>query len=246
MKEDNYYVYALKDPRDNSIFYIGKGIHQRVNQHEIEASKLNVTDKQKRINEIKDLGLEPIKTIIAQNCSEQEAFDIEDMMITFWNKEVNKLDNIQSGHKSKFTMTSEELVDVTNKFKNLVFDLPDKVIFIKCKDSFDYNDDYKTKYEKIRGWWNISKLKAKRIDYIFIIFNGIVKYVYKPKSFEWRKRKNGRNECKFDGELVEDSIYLNTSIRENKLRFSKDHQDYAQLDGTRIWGRGNCIAYNFL
>ena len=41
MKEDNYYVYALKDPRDNSISYIGKGTHQRVNQHEIEASKLN-------------------------------------------------------------------------------------------------------------------------------------------------------------------------------------------------------------
>ena len=29
-----YYVYALVDPRDNKIFYIGKGINNRIFQHE--------------------------------------------------------------------------------------------------------------------------------------------------------------------------------------------------------------------
>lgn len=29
-----YYVYALADPRDNKIFYIGKGINNRIFQHE--------------------------------------------------------------------------------------------------------------------------------------------------------------------------------------------------------------------
>lgn len=28
-----YYVYALADPRDNKIFYIGKGINNRIFQH---------------------------------------------------------------------------------------------------------------------------------------------------------------------------------------------------------------------
>lgn len=28
-----YYVYLLQDPRDNSVFYVGKGVGNRVFQH---------------------------------------------------------------------------------------------------------------------------------------------------------------------------------------------------------------------
>ena len=36
---NGYYVYALIDPRTDKVFYIGKGIGDRVFNHEIESKK---------------------------------------------------------------------------------------------------------------------------------------------------------------------------------------------------------------
>lgn len=34
-----YYVYALRDPRDGHVFYVGKGKGSRINVHNFEAGK---------------------------------------------------------------------------------------------------------------------------------------------------------------------------------------------------------------
>ena len=48
-----YYVYSLSDPRNGEIFYIGKGINNRVFEHELEVlSNSNEKDKILRINGI--------------------------------------------------------------------------------------------------------------------------------------------------------------------------------------------------
>lgn len=44
---NGFYVYALMDPRDEKIFYIGKGIGNRVFSHEIESEKRFKAEKQK-------------------------------------------------------------------------------------------------------------------------------------------------------------------------------------------------------
>ena len=51
---DGHYVYALVDPRDEKVFYIGKGIENRVFSHEIESGKSQQSEKQKlqKINPI--------------------------------------------------------------------------------------------------------------------------------------------------------------------------------------------------
>lgn len=77
-----YYVYALADPRDNKIFYIGKGINNRIFQHE---EKLDNSNKSNRIKEILSSGNKIKKLIISYGLSEKEAFVAESTLINIMN-----------------------------------------------------------------------------------------------------------------------------------------------------------------
>ena len=77
-----YYVYALTDPRDNKIFYIGKGINNRIFQHE---EKLDNSNKSNRIKEILSSGNKIKKLIISYGLSEKEAFVAESALINIMN-----------------------------------------------------------------------------------------------------------------------------------------------------------------
>jgi hypothetical protein len=59
------YVYTLVDPRDGSIFYVGKGTRGRINDHEEEARRGLLTRKCARIREIWAADSEPEKRIVA-------------------------------------------------------------------------------------------------------------------------------------------------------------------------------------
>ena len=43
----NYYVYLLIDPRTGHPFYVGKGCGSRINNHLIDALKINKNEKEK-------------------------------------------------------------------------------------------------------------------------------------------------------------------------------------------------------
>ena len=77
-----YYVYALIDPRDNRIFYIGKGKENRVFQH-AEAAIVDKTCDLKldTIRSIKSEGKEVIHYIIRHNLEEREALLVESTLI---------------------------------------------------------------------------------------------------------------------------------------------------------------------
>lgn len=76
-----HYVYALRDPRDGAIFYVGKGVGGRVYSHVAGASKGN-SRKKVRIREIQNEGLQVehlfIRTGIADDA---QAFMVEQAVI---------------------------------------------------------------------------------------------------------------------------------------------------------------------
>ena len=240
-KQRIYYVYVLSDPRTNLPFYVGKGCHNRVEQHEIEARYNNESKKCQLINELVSLGLEPIKEIFSNNLTEKEAFDHEDICIEYHKKLGKKLGyelmNIQSGHKSIYTLPNKEFEDTVNKNQKEKLDYMDNdyILFLKPSQTFNYNEDETTKYNKIRQWWNLNKNKVGKIEYILVINNDVVQYVYKPIYWEFFTKKittknnkiQNRRRYRFCGELIKDSCYLNKVIDKN------------------IFGHGQVVAYNF-
>ena len=101
-----YYVYALADPRDNKIFYIGKGINNRIFQHE---EKLDNSNKSNRIKEILSSGNKIKKLIISYGLSEKEAFVAESALINIMNYiDSQSLTNVVSGHHTAPVITAED------------------------------------------------------------------------------------------------------------------------------------------
>ena len=56
-KQYKWYVYQLIDPRNNKVFYIGKGTGNRIHEHEKEASNGVCSHKCHKINKIRNSGL---------------------------------------------------------------------------------------------------------------------------------------------------------------------------------------------
>lgn len=76
---DKYYVYHLIDPRDNCVFYVGKGTGDRYNHHERDAAKLRFAnaEKEARIHKIWDSGMKVKKKKVRTFNSEDAAFLFE-------------------------------------------------------------------------------------------------------------------------------------------------------------------------
>ena len=113
-----FYVYALIDPRNGSIFYLGKGKRQRVMHH---ASRLTIevafrdcndsesssdfeqsrTEKEQKIADIKMAGLDVTERVLARFKTEHEAYAVESVLI-HWiygrKQDGGTLTNIQAGH----------------------------------------------------------------------------------------------------------------------------------------------------
>lgn len=79
------YVYALVDPRDEAVFYVGKGKGRRMFEHEREARRgdkyVTNAEKRARIDEILASGLRVKHSVIARFCSDAEAFKAERELI---------------------------------------------------------------------------------------------------------------------------------------------------------------------
>lgn len=229
IEELGCYVYSLIDPRNNKIFYIGKGSGNRVFQHSKAALQEN--EESLKLNLIRDIissGAKVEYYIIRHKLSEKEAFQIESVLIDFltypkFNTE-QILTNIVSGHHQwdEGIKTVDEISTIYDCEK-ISINPNEQLLLVSLNRSFD---DAKAHgvfrradiYEKTRKYWAIAKSRAAKIDYVLGVCHGIVRAVLKVDGYDWTlydeesKVYFKKERCCFYGTLVTDSPYLNKEV----------------------------------
>lgn len=81
-----FYTYLLMRP-DGSVFYIGKGTGDRINQHEGQARRGVDTYKCRVIRKVWEEGDQIIKQKVAFFDDEQDAYQLEILLISFFGRE---------------------------------------------------------------------------------------------------------------------------------------------------------------
>lgn len=190
------YVYALRDPRDNKIFYIGEGKAERVFSHFYEADQAiqgnsSWSSKLRRIVEIWEAGLDVKWWIVRHNLQTAEntvvdVFDIEAALIDILEISQNgpALNDI-AGHRNAVRgMLSEETVNALAT-RGVNPDIAFQTVFVfPIQKALAKNGDA---YEATRRWWAVTSSFHSLPAIAVGLENGLSKGVFNILQWELDK-----------------------------------------------------------
>ena len=211
------YVYSLSDPETNEIFYIGRGVGNRVFQHAKNANDLNVvpTDKIEKIREIHSKNKQVVTHIIRHQLSEDEAKKVECALLDLMKLLGNDLTNIQGGYNSEEygLMTTDE---IERKYcLEKIDSLPIGFIAININKSYKLGHGKDGIYQATKEAWVINKSKLPKITHVLSEFKGRVVGVFKVNDWYPITTNTGKVRYGFNGTSLNDSeaeIYLNKKV----------------------------------
>lgn len=185
---NGFYVYALIDPRNDKVFYIGKGTENRIFSHEIETHKSCECEKKKlqQIREIEDSGYSVKRLILNWGMNENEAFAAEATLINLLNRMPDiQLTNQVSGHHVHESLTAEEFEIQYGAVPLEKEDIKHSILIIKINKLYRRGMSEEELYDAVRGFWNISlkSIEARKVEYVFGVYNGLIVGVYKPDKW---------------------------------------------------------------
>lgn len=180
IKRLNYYVYRLIDPRSGQTFYVGKGKGNRVFSHvkgEEDAGSDALSDKLKRIREIRKDGFEVGHVIHRHGMDEKTALEVEAALIDAYPEAENKV----AGHySSERGMMHVKQIIRQYHAEETVF--RHRALVIKISRSLAERDSV---YEAVRRSWKLNVERAKRAEVVLAVEKGLVIGVFIPE--QWRE-----------------------------------------------------------
>ena len=168
------YVYIYIDPRNQELFYIGKGTGNRLLSHLTDDTE---SEKARRIAEIRKAGHEPKIDILRYGLSDSEAALVEAAAIDLIGKD--NLTNQNSGfheESSPRVTLKDLLVEKTAKPVEVLH----KAVLITINKLFRSGMSDLELYEATRGIWHIAedREKAEKAEVAMAVYHGIVREVY--------------------------------------------------------------------
>lgn len=186
-----YYVYFLVDPRGDNVFYVGKGVGNRVFDH--MASAIEDRDGSEKLDTIRDIlnSNQSVKHFILRHgLSEDSAFEVEAALIDFVG--INNLSNIQGGHYSEDygIKTADEIIAM---YKAEELDTNEPCMLININKLYKRDMTELDLYEATRKSWVVGKSREK-VNYVIATYRGLTREVYKiqdwfPVTVEDKKKK---------------------------------------------------------
>lgn len=219
-----YYVYVYSDPDTKKPFYVGKGKGDRVFSHLDEQSE---NDKVHKIKEIRERGKEPIIEILAHGLDNETALKVEAAAIDLIG--IKNLTNRQRGYETSTYGKIEvsqldarySLEEVNNE------DITDNMMLIRINQRYRNDMTPFELYEATRGYWTVNFERAKGINYVLSVYDGMVLEVYEvaewlPALSTFMDRpgkanpKNVEKRYEFVGRIANDNIrelFVNKSVK---------------------------------
>jgi uncharacterized protein len=197
-----YYVYYLKDPRDDKVFYLGKGTGNRLFNHlDCALETTDESEKLDRIREIRNSNNSVQHYILRHGLSEKEAFEIEAALIDFVG--MSSLSNLQSGHYSTdFGLKTAEEISAIYEAEELQAD--DSLMLININKLYDRKMTSESLYEATRKSWVVGPRKSHAV-YAIATYRGLTREVYKIDS--WHKvPEHGQNRWAFEGKIANEEV----------------------------------------
>lgn len=213
------YVYALTDPVNKEVFYIGKGTGNRVFRHSDDALGEDglSSDKLDRIRSIHNQGNKVYPYIIRHQLTDYEAYVVESSLIDLMGLIGKPLTNLQNGHNSvSYGLMSAE--EIERKYTLVKLNnLPDGFICININKTYKRGADFNDIYQATKQAWVINKNRLNEITHVLSEYRGRVVGVF--TNLKWYEIViDGRIRYGFDGIVAEDikHKYLNKLVPQRK------------------------------
>ncbi|MBV6394503.1 MAG: hypothetical protein HFACDABA_00068 [Anaerolineales bacterium] len=219
-----YYVYALVDPRDKTIFYVGKASANNRAFNHLQSNRIE-TKKQKEIKEIRRAGYEPNVEILRYGLDNEEmAFEVEAAIIDAVGLE--HLTNVVRGHGiEKGRMLASEIERLYGSSPKLIDEILEPCILFFIYKTYSPTLSEQELYDCTRQFWGIGKTERESLRHrtAFAIVDGVAIRAYRIESwhsagstFSSREFKNiQKTKWEFVGQLLNDHPLVGRKLIES-------------------------------
>lgn len=181
-----YYVYALRDPRSGDVFYIGKGIGERLFAHQRDADDSVATQgaKLSRISEIRRAG-EQVEHLFLRTGIKDEAtaFLVEQAVIDSYAATRHPLTNLVKGHYAHELGLSSVEAAIAARLSEPMPAVDAPLVMFKINRAWHSDSSPRDIYEATRGHWKVGWDTRHRAKYAVGVAFGIVRGAYEIESW---------------------------------------------------------------
>lgn len=170
-----HYVYVYVDPRDERVFYVGKGQGSRALAH-LRAAERRV---QLKIQEILKEGVSPRIDILAHSLPDvQTALKIEAAAIDLLG--LGNLTNAVRGHGVQFGRMP--LAELSAHYQRRKVTISDPSILIRINRLYRYGMSDAELYDATRSAWVVGPHRD-RVNFAMAVYEGVIREVYRITSW---------------------------------------------------------------